>query len=44
MGWLPRRLTAEQLEERRREAVRLLRGGHYSRLGWLAAWASARRR
>lgn len=30
MGWLPRRLTAEQLEERRREAVRLLRGGHYS--------------
>ncbi|WP_414640790.1 transposase [Archangium sp.] len=30
MGWLPRRLTAEQLEERRREAVRLLRGGHHS--------------
>jgi transposase len=30
MGWLPRRLTAEQLEERRREAVRLLRGGHCS--------------
>jgi transposase len=30
MGWLPRRLTAEQMEERRREAVRLLRGGHYS--------------
>lgn len=30
MGWLPRRLTAEQLEERRREAVRLLRSGRYS--------------
>jgi hypothetical protein len=30
MGWLPRRLTAEQLDERQREAVQPLRGGHYS--------------
>lgn len=30
MAWQPRRLTAEQLEERRMEAARLLKGGHYT--------------
>lgn len=30
MAWQPRRLTAEQLEERRMEAARLLRSGGYT--------------
>ncbi len=30
MAWRPRKLTAEQLEERRLEAARLLRSGRHS--------------